>query len=106
LDSPQTGFMPFLAGVGISFFSFIGLITATIQRKKGVVWKSIFRGFHWEKPLIVLGALFALFIYYPVWVFLSAQSYFSGFFQGCQATGMGDSNLCEYNTGFRRIWDF
>jgi hypothetical protein len=79
LDSPKTGFMPFLAGVAISFFSFIGIIQATIQQKKGVVWKSILKGVHWEKSLIVLGALFAFIYLLPRLGFLLGTILFLGF---------------------------
>lgn len=90
LDSPQTGFMPFLAGVAISFFSFIGLITATIQQKKGVAWKSIFIGFHWEKPMIVLGGLFAFIYLLPRLGFLISTVLFLGFlFRAVRPLGWG-----------------
>ena len=79
LDSPKTGFMPFLAGLAISFFSFIGLIQATIQQKKGVVWKSILKGVHWEKSLIVLAALFAFIYLLPRLGFLLGTILFLGF---------------------------
>ncbi len=79
LDSPQTGFMPFLAGSAITFFSCIGFIQATILQKRGVVWKSILKGFHWEKPLIVLGALFAFIYLLPRLGFLISTVLFLGF---------------------------
>ncbi len=59
LDSPGTGFMPFLSGVAITFFSFIGLVQATLERRTGVGWKPIMRGLIWKKSLIVLVALLA-----------------------------------------------
>jgi putative tricarboxylic transport membrane protein len=59
LDSPGTGFMPFLTGLSISLFSFIGLVQATLKQKKGVGWKPTMSGLMWEKSLIVLAALFA-----------------------------------------------
>ncbi len=59
LASPGTGFMPFLAGLAIAFFSFIGLLHGTLRRKQGVGWKPTMSGLMWEKSLIVLAALFA-----------------------------------------------
>jgi hypothetical protein len=59
LASPGTGFMPFLAGLAIVLFSFIGLVHGTLRRKQGVGWKPPMRGLRWEKSLIVLAALFA-----------------------------------------------
>jgi len=59
LDSPRTGFMPFLAGLAISLFSFIGIAHATLKQKKGVGWKPVMRGLRWKKALIVLIALLA-----------------------------------------------
>jgi hypothetical protein len=58
LASPGTGFMPFLAGLAIAFFSFIGLLHGTLRRKQGVGWKPTMRGLMWEKSLLVLAALF------------------------------------------------
>lgn len=59
LGSPDTGFMPFLAGSAVCFFSFIGLVHGTIQQKEGVSWKPTMKGLMWEKSLIVAGALLA-----------------------------------------------
>jgi putative tricarboxylic transport membrane protein len=59
LDSPGTGFLPFLAGLAISFFSMIGLVHSTLKLRKGEGWKPVMKGVTREKSLIVLGALFA-----------------------------------------------
>ena len=59
LASPGTGFMPFLAGLAVAFFSFIGLLHGTLRRKQGVGWRPTMSGLMWEKSLIVLAALFA-----------------------------------------------
>ena len=59
LASPGTGFMPFLAGLAVALFSFIGLLHGTLRRKQGVGWKPTMSGLMWEKSLIVLAALFA-----------------------------------------------
>ena len=79
LESPETGFMPFWTGLVISFFSFIGLIQATKQQRKGVVWKSILNGSHWGKSLFVLGALFAYIVLLPILGFLICTILFLGF---------------------------
>jgi putative tricarboxylic transport membrane protein len=59
LDSPGTGFLPFLSGLAITLFSFIGLVHATLKRRMGVGWKPVMRGLIWKKSLIVLLALLA-----------------------------------------------
>ena len=59
LDSPGTGFLPFLAGLAISFFSMIGLVHSTLKRKSGIGWKPMMRDFEWKKSLIVLLSLLA-----------------------------------------------
>jgi hypothetical protein len=58
-STPDTGFMPFLSGLAICFFSFIGLVHGTLQRKQGMHWKPIMKGLMWEKSLFVMGALIA-----------------------------------------------
>jgi hypothetical protein len=59
LDSPGTGFLPFLSGLAITLFSFIGLAHATRKRRMGVGWKPVMRGVMWKNSLIVLTALLA-----------------------------------------------
>jgi putative tricarboxylic transport membrane protein len=59
LDSPGTGFLPFLSGLAITLFSSIGLGHATLKRRMGVGWKPVMRGVIWKKSLIVLVALLA-----------------------------------------------
>lgn len=59
IESPGTGFLPFLAGCAISLLALIGLIQSTLQRRKGIGWTPILRGVLWKKPLLVLAALFA-----------------------------------------------
>ena len=41
LVSPGTGFLPFLAGLSISFFSSIGLLHATWKQRQGRGWKPL-----------------------------------------------------------------
>jgi len=59
LDTPGTGFLPFLSGLAITLLSFIGLVHATLQRRMGFGWKPMMRGLIWKKTLIVLLALLA-----------------------------------------------
>ncbi len=59
LESPGTGFMPFLAGLAILFFAFIGLIHAVVKKKKSASWKPVFKGVDWKRSSIVLAALIA-----------------------------------------------
>ena len=82
LASPGTGFMPFLAGLAIAFFSFIGLVHGTLRQKQGVGWKPTMRGLMWAKSLIVLAALFAYtFLLTPLGFFL-CTALFVGFLLG------------------------
>jgi hypothetical protein len=56
-SSPEAGFMPFLAGVGMCLFASIGLVRATIQNKQGAGWRPILKEAAWSNSFIVLGAL-------------------------------------------------
>ncbi len=110
LDSPETGFMPFGAGLTITFFSFIGLIQATIKQRKGVAWKSILSGVHWEKSFFVLGALLAYIVLLPILGFLICTILFLGFlFRGVKPMGwgtvIGGSILLALGTyGIFEVW--
>ncbi|NWF56124.1 MAG: tripartite tricarboxylate transporter TctB family protein [Syntrophaceae bacterium] len=57
--SPGTGFMPFLAGLAICFFSGIGLIHSTLRRRQGEGWVPLLRGVLWKNALIILVSLLA-----------------------------------------------
>jgi hypothetical protein len=59
LSSPGSGFMPFLSGLAIGFFSVVGFTHATIRKNRGEAWASLLQGVRWEKALIVLISLFA-----------------------------------------------
>jgi hypothetical protein len=59
LSSPGSGFLPFLSGLAIGFFSIVGFIHATIRKNRGEVWASFLKAVRWEKALIVLISLFA-----------------------------------------------
>ena len=59
LATPGSGFITFLAGLSICFFSLIGMIDATARRKKGLGWQPIMEGTQRGKAFLVLGALLA-----------------------------------------------
>jgi hypothetical protein len=79
LASPGTGFMPFLAGLAIVLFSFLGLVQGTLRRKQGFGWKPSMRGLRWEKSLIVLAALFAYILLLTPLGFSLCTALFIGF---------------------------
>ena len=57
--SPATGFMPFLTGAAISFFSGVGFIHATLRRRKGEGWARILEGVKWKNAMVILLSLLA-----------------------------------------------
>jgi hypothetical protein len=57
--SPSSGFMPFLTGAAISFFSAVGFIHATLRRRKGEGWARILEGVRWRNAMIILFSLLA-----------------------------------------------
>ena len=57
LDSPGTGFMPFLAGLAITLFAFMGLVQGILKRRGMVPWAPVLSGVNWKKSLTVLAAL-------------------------------------------------
>jgi hypothetical protein len=59
LESPGTGFLPFLAGCAIALPASIGLILSTLKRREGTGWTPVLRGVLWQKPLLVMAALCA-----------------------------------------------
>ena len=59
LSSPGSGFLPFLSGLAIGFFSIVGFIHATIKKNRGEIWESFLKAVRWEKALIILISLFA-----------------------------------------------
>ncbi len=79
LDSPGTGFLPFLAGLSISFFSIIGLVHGSLSRKNGVGWKPVLRDVRWEKSLTVLISLLAYALLLKPLGFLLCTLLFVGF---------------------------
>lgn len=59
LNSPGIGFLPFLSGLAISFFSLIGIIISTVKKRQGIGWKPLWKGVNWEKTLNVIVSLLA-----------------------------------------------
>lgn len=57
--APGTGFMPFLTGLVICFFSGIGLIHATLRKRRGEGWSPVLRGVVWKNAMIILVSLLA-----------------------------------------------
>lgn len=57
--SPGTGFMPFLTGVAICLFSGIGLIQATLRKRRGEGWTPLLRGVAWKNAFVILVSLLA-----------------------------------------------
>jgi putative tricarboxylic transport membrane protein len=57
--APGTGFMPFLTGSAICFFSGIGLIHATLRKKQGEGWTPVLLGVTWKNAMIILVSLLA-----------------------------------------------
>ena len=55
--SPGTGFMPFLSGLAICFFSGIGLIHSTLRRRQGEGWAPVLQGVFWKNAMIILVSL-------------------------------------------------
>ena len=79
LDSPGTGFLPFLAGLAISSFSILGLVDGTLKQRSGIVWKPTTRGLMWKKSLIVMLALLAYALLLTPLGFLLCTALFVGF---------------------------
>jgi len=55
--APGTGFMPFLSGLAICFFSGIGLIHSTLRRRQGEGWAPVLQGVFWKNAMIILVSL-------------------------------------------------
>ncbi len=79
IDSPGTGFLPFLAGLAISFFSILGLVDGTLKQRSGIVWKPRMKGLMWKKSLIVFLALLSYALLLTPLGFLLCTAFFVGF---------------------------
>ena len=51
--------MPFLTGLAICFFSGIGLIHATLRKKRGEGWAPLLKGVIWMNAFVILLSLLA-----------------------------------------------
>ncbi len=107
LDSPGTGFLPFLAGLAISLFSMIGLVHSTLKLKKGEGWKPVMQGLTWKKSLIVLGALFAYaLLLKPLGFFFGHGPVHRFFIAGRAAPELAHRSGRGHLDGHRSLWDF
>ncbi len=79
LASPGSGFITFLAGMGICFFSFIGLMEASLRQRKGGRWKPVMKGLEWGKAFLVMGALTAYALLLSGLGFIICTALFVGF---------------------------
>jgi len=79
LASPGSGFITFLAGLGICFFSFIGLLEATLRKRKGGGWKPVMKDLAWGKAFLVMGALAAYALLLSRLGFIICTALFVGF---------------------------
>jgi hypothetical protein len=79
LAAPGSGFITFLAGSGICFFSFLGLLDATLRKQKGIGWHPIVKGLRWEKAFLVLAALTAYALLLSRLGFMICTALFVGF---------------------------
>jgi putative tricarboxylic transport membrane protein len=57
--APGSGFLAFCSGAAISILSSVGFLGATLKRRQGVKWSSIFRGLQWKNVLIILISIVA-----------------------------------------------
>jgi len=58
--APETGFVPFLAGLAISGFAFIGWVSSTARQKEGLRWKPLLpEGGEGGRLILTIGSLFA-----------------------------------------------
>ncbi len=79
LASPGSGFITFMAGMGICFFAAIGLVEATFRKGKERGWKPILKGVRWEKTFLVLGALTVYALLLSSLGFILCTAFFVGF---------------------------
>ncbi len=60
LHAPETGFVPFAAGLAIFILALVGFVGSTIKQQKGVQWKSPMpEGAKAGRLLLTMGILFA-----------------------------------------------
>ncbi len=60
LHAPETGFVPFVAGLAIFIFALIGFLVSTLRQREGIQWRSPMPdGSKWGRLLLTIGSLFA-----------------------------------------------
>jgi len=60
LNEPQTGFVPFLAGLAIFLFALIGFVVSTLRQRAGIRWKSpVPKEGKGGRVMLAIGSLFA-----------------------------------------------
>jgi hypothetical protein len=79
LASPGSGFITFLAGMGICFFSFIGMMDAILRSRKGERWRPVMKGLAWGKAFLVMGAMTAYALLLSRLGFILCTALFVGF---------------------------
>jgi len=82
-SSPGTGLMPFVAGVAMCLFAFIGFVRGTIQKNQGVGWKPLLKDVSWPNSFLVLGALLSYVLLLPYIGFVLCTMLFLGFLFRC-----------------------
>lgn len=78
-SSPDSGLMPFLVGLAISFLAGIGFILSTLKRKRGTAWVPLLKRVRWERGVIVLAALAGYIFLIKTLGFLICTALFIGF---------------------------
>jgi putative tricarboxylic transport membrane protein len=60
LHAPETGFVPFIAGLAISLLALIGFAGSTVRQREGIEWKPLMpEGAKGGRLLLTIGSLFA-----------------------------------------------
>jgi putative tricarboxylic transport membrane protein len=60
LHAPETGFVPFIAGLAIALLALIGFVASTLRQREGIQWKSLLpKGAKGGRLLLTIGSLFA-----------------------------------------------
>jgi hypothetical protein len=78
-SAPDSGLMPFLVGLAISFLAGIGFILSTLERRRGTGWIPLVKGVRWKRGLIVLAALASYILLVRTLGFLICTALFIGF---------------------------
>jgi len=77
-STPDSGFMPFLTGVAMCLLGAIGMVDATLRRRKGERWQPMIRHLLWQRGVIVLAALIGYVLLLKVLGFLLCTVLFVG----------------------------